>query len=205
MKVTTRSPEVKMKQTFMNITAEKRNRVIKVSMEAFIEHGYENASTNYIVKTLGISKGSLFKYFETKYDLYVYLVHRVNDQLLDFIQNKMVINTSSWKERILHFAGVEFDFLIEHRRAYDFYHQMIKDLSHPELKQLKNELEMASSHYFNRIFEDLKLEDDFIHHLIFVVSGYNQLFIKKGTAFIEEDKKVYLKGLEVHLNYVRRH
>lgn len=193
-----------MKQTFMNITEKKRNRVIEVAMKAFIENGYENASTNYIVKTLGISKGSLFKYFETKHDLYLYLVEIVTAQLIGFIQVNTQEVADSWKDRIIQYASIEFDFLIEHREAYQFYSQMVKDLSHPSLAGLKEELESTSSDYFESMFPDLGLEADFIHHLKFIVSGYNQMFIVKDKEFNLEDKEVYLKGLKKHLNYVRR-
>lgn len=59
---------------FLNLGAEKKNNIIQVSIAEFAQNGFVNASTNRIVKECGISKGSLFKYFESKEDLYFFCI-----------------------------------------------------------------------------------------------------------------------------------
>ncbi|ALX49310.1 TetR/AcrR family transcriptional regulator [Lentibacillus amyloliquefaciens] len=44
------------------------------ALQEFAANGYERASTNQIVKSAGIGKGMLFYYFQSKQDLYYYLV-----------------------------------------------------------------------------------------------------------------------------------
>ena len=51
---------------FTELDEKKQERIIDAALKEFAEYGYENASTNRIVKTCGVSKGSLFKYFENK-------------------------------------------------------------------------------------------------------------------------------------------
>ena len=58
---------------FLNLEAEKQKRIIQVAIEEFAQNAYNNSSTNRIVKECGISKGSLFKYFEDKEDLYFFI------------------------------------------------------------------------------------------------------------------------------------
>lgn len=63
-----------MTKTFQNVEPEKQQRIIEVAMKHFAEDGYNDASTNKMVKEAGIGKGMLFYYFKTKHDLYIYLV-----------------------------------------------------------------------------------------------------------------------------------
>jgi len=55
---------------FNNLPAEKQEKVFQAAVSEFASKGYRNASMNTLVKTAGISKGSLFQYFRTKQDLF---------------------------------------------------------------------------------------------------------------------------------------
>ena len=46
-------------------------RILDVSKQEFATHGYEGASYNKIIQKIGISKGSMYYYFENKEDLFV--------------------------------------------------------------------------------------------------------------------------------------
>ena len=46
-------------------------RILDVSKKEFATHGYENASYNKIIQKIGISKGSMYYYFENKEDLFI--------------------------------------------------------------------------------------------------------------------------------------
>ena len=59
---------------FFELDKQKQDRIISAAITEFATHGYENSSTNRIVKECAISKGSLFKYFENKEDLYFFLI-----------------------------------------------------------------------------------------------------------------------------------
>lgn len=48
---------------------ERKREIIDTSMKLFIEKGYEDTSVNYIIKTIGISKGAFYYYFNTKEEL----------------------------------------------------------------------------------------------------------------------------------------
>lgn len=63
-----------MNDVFESLPAEKKKRILIAALKEFSEKGYEQASTNSIVKEAGISKGILFHYFKTKRDLYLYVV-----------------------------------------------------------------------------------------------------------------------------------
>ncbi|OHW61815.1 fatty acid metabolism regulator protein [Andreesenia angusta] len=62
------------KNTFFNLSEEKRARIVESSIEEFSSNPYEVASINQIVKHSEIAKGSFYQYFENKEDLYKHLV-----------------------------------------------------------------------------------------------------------------------------------
>ncbi len=59
------------KGTFLNIPEEKRNKILSVAMSEFANNGFDNANINTIAKKAGVSVGSLYKYFNTKTDLFL--------------------------------------------------------------------------------------------------------------------------------------
>ena len=63
------------KPTFMNITQEKRDKILSVAVSEFAHNGFNNANINTIAKKAGVSVGSLYKYFDTKTDLFLTSVH----------------------------------------------------------------------------------------------------------------------------------
>jgi len=48
-----------------------KTRILDVSKQEFATHGYESASYNKIIQKIGISKGSMYYYFENKEDLFI--------------------------------------------------------------------------------------------------------------------------------------
>ena len=48
-----------------------KGKILDVSKQEFATHGYEEASYNKIIQKIGISKGSMYYYFENKEDLFI--------------------------------------------------------------------------------------------------------------------------------------
>lgn len=71
----------RIKRTFHNLDPVKQKRFFDACAAEFAEYGYELASTNRIVGTLGIAKGSFFKYAESKEDVFLYLVRQTLEEL----------------------------------------------------------------------------------------------------------------------------
>ncbi len=59
----------------------KKLSIINAGFKAFAEYGYTKASVEEIVKEANISKGSLFYYFESKKNFFVYLYEYCGEQL----------------------------------------------------------------------------------------------------------------------------
>ena len=61
---------------FDNLDPEKQQRLIDSAAEEFATRGYEGASLNRILEQAGMSKSSLYYYFDDKADLFTTLVDR---------------------------------------------------------------------------------------------------------------------------------
>ncbi|NLM05450.1 MAG: TetR/AcrR family transcriptional regulator [Tissierellia bacterium] len=68
-------------ELFEKLNDEKKDRVIQAAIKEFSEKGFENANTNKIAKLANISVGSLFKYFRSKNDLFLYIVEIATSEL----------------------------------------------------------------------------------------------------------------------------
>lgn len=71
------------KQTFRNLPEEKREAFVGIALEEFARNDYASASVSRIVARAGIAKGSVYQYFEDKRDLFLYLLERAQQTLLE--------------------------------------------------------------------------------------------------------------------------
>lgn len=84
---------------FENLKLEKQKQIIDAALKEFTLNGFENSSTNEIVKNANISKGSLFNYFNSKKDLYVYLLN-YSMQIIENFYEEIDLNETDIFKRI---------------------------------------------------------------------------------------------------------
>ncbi len=97
---------------FLDLPEEKRQTILTAAISEFAEFGYQNASTNGIVKKSGISKGSLFQYFKNKEDLYFYILDIVTSELLESIGKEAAHLSPELFQRILDYSTLEFSWYL---------------------------------------------------------------------------------------------
>lgn len=68
-------------ELFEKQNKDKQKRIIEAAILEFSEKGFENANTNRIARDANISVGSLFKYFNNKTDLFLYIVKLAEAEL----------------------------------------------------------------------------------------------------------------------------
>ncbi len=61
-----------MNEKFFDLPREKQDRMINGALEVFAKNGYKHASTDDMVKAVGVSKGLWFHYFGSKAGLYIF-------------------------------------------------------------------------------------------------------------------------------------
>lgn len=99
---------------FFELGDEKRQTIINAAVTEFADFGYKNSSTNRIVKHAGISKGSLFKYFPNKEDLYFYLTDQAVEELISNMEKNITILSSELFQRIIDYSVLEFSWYLQH-------------------------------------------------------------------------------------------
>jgi AcrR family transcriptional regulator len=67
------------KDTFFSLPEDKRKRIIDLALDEFAAKPFHQASLSRIVERAGIAKGSMYQYFEDKFDLYIYLLGLVGE------------------------------------------------------------------------------------------------------------------------------
>lgn len=196
-----------MKNTFRNISQEKQTLITQAAFQEFGQHGYQNASTNRLVKSLEISKGSLFKYFNGKLDLYNYLVDIAVDKLTMHMNMFSFTEGHSPENNILAYAEHEYNYLMKNPVEYWFFYQLSKDVSLPELAEIKLKLLKSALSLSDDLFDKAGLTNDsgLYLHLKLIISSYNSFFVENmgiGSNW-NTLKDEYLRGLKKHLSYVK--
>lgn len=97
-----------MYSAFERLPEEKRHRIIQISIEEFSKTGYENTSTDIITSRAEISKGSLFHYFKSKKNLYLYIFDYCRQLLGDKIITEIeTVQSDDFFDRIKQFILVK--------------------------------------------------------------------------------------------------
>ncbi len=73
------------KNRFDNLEPQKQEAILQAAGEEFAEKGFESASINRIIKRSGMSKGSVYYYFEDKSDLFVTTLERSIQRIMEEI------------------------------------------------------------------------------------------------------------------------
>jgi AcrR family transcriptional regulator len=92
------------KETFFNLSEEKRKKIIGAAIDQFAQYHYSNVTIDKIVQAAEIPKGSFYQYFENKDDLYIYLFTELGDTKLDmFARLKEKIPSIGFKEYMMEY------------------------------------------------------------------------------------------------------
>lgn len=199
------------KDTFFNLSEEKRNRIIDASMDEFSEYQFNDATVSRIVKSASIAKGSFYQYFEDKYDLFVYLIRIIGDIKKTYLSE---VFTNMKEENFfdilkkMYKAGLEF--AIDHPKYVKLALIFVKTADYKLKKRVLGEFDEDVEDFFlplvNTAIEKGELRPDLdkdlfcytLGQLSFLMSEY--YFNKNKNDKINED---YLPMLENMINMFR--
>lgn len=117
----------------------KQSEILNAACEVFAKHGYRKASMKDIAETAGVSKSVLFKYFETKENLYVRIFRLATDGILAADENARLTSApdadvfermrNSVRERLKLFEQYPWVFRFSYSAAFDpdsFVQELVK-------------------------------------------------------------------------------
>ncbi|MFN2198807.1 MAG: TetR/AcrR family transcriptional regulator [Anaerolineales bacterium] len=135
-----------MTENFERIDPQEQNRILEACIAEFAEHGYAQASTNAIVRRAGIPKGTLFYYFGSKKDLYLYVLDYAIEQYVAAFNQLGGMLPADLFERLLARGRIRMRFSIEHPQIYRLFYNAF--LSTPP--KIQAELAARSAGYAER-------------------------------------------------------
>lgn len=146
-----------MSSKFLSLNQEKQERILNAALKEFAQKGYENASTNEIVKSAEISKGLLFHYFNNKKELYLFLYNHFVEVLKEEFFNELDFSERDIFERLKSLMILKSKLMVRHPEVFDFMMSASMEASE-EVKETLNstntELMQAS---YGRLFENINL------------------------------------------------
>jgi AcrR family transcriptional regulator len=148
-----------VKATFNHLTESKRRLVIDSCVDEFGEHGYDQGSTDGIVKRSGISKGGLYEYTRSKEELFLFIVDYCYGHLYSFIRDK--IRKKGRKvpgdilERMKLVSSVAIDYYIGHPKEI----QVIVKAGKLEDPVMTEKVQKVFLKHFMDVFGDIKTDD----------------------------------------------
>lgn len=148
------------KKTFHNLPEEKRLRIIAVALAEFAEKGYAKASVNTIVKEVGIAKGSLYQYFESKETLFFYLFDEFTVLVKRAVKEAAQTGGEGFFEQVraVFLAGVRF--IRQHPAYYRLYLHVLFEQELPGREKLIAKVRLFSAEYFGPLCDQCKAAGD---------------------------------------------
>ncbi|MBQ8967792.1 TetR/AcrR family transcriptional regulator [Ruminococcus sp.] len=193
------------KKVFLELEEAKRQRVINAALEEFALYDYENSSTNRIVKSCGISKGSLFKYFENKEDLYFYLIETVSAAMGEDMAKAGRL-PAGLLEKITAYSSAEISWYIDHPREGRFMIAMSAERG-GIYEKLCERYKDSRNKMYEALLEDTDMDgikhgrDEVLTVIRWVLEGFKRDFSAEGdTAVLKEE---YLGRLERYLEILK--
>ncbi|SDZ66784.1 DNA-binding transcriptional regulator, AcrR family [Evansella caseinilytica] len=142
--------------SFFNLDPEKQQRIINAAMSEFSKKGYKLASTNEIVKEASIGKGRLFHYFNSKKEMYFFLLEQAND-IIEKIYAEMDLTVTDFFKRIEQIGVIKYNIYKQYPDLFPF----LKSLAEEADPQVKEDLEKMKEHIFTTGFERIYENIDF--------------------------------------------
>jgi AcrR family transcriptional regulator len=207
-----------MYEVFLKLPDEKRLKIINAALKVFSNTSYKKAATDDIVKYAGISKGSLFHYFQNKENLYLYLYDYVISILLMEFYDKIDLKVTDIFERFYQIMLIKLDLSKRYPDLFNFILNVTYDQN-----ELKSVLEIKEKQLIeknmNILLKDIdksKFRNDIdpdmaIKMIILFFDGYGRneslklkrmgnkqdlydIWIKEISEYIIMMKKIYYKG-----------
>lgn len=141
------------KPTFLNIPEEKRKKILTVAVTEFANHGFDNANINTIAKKAGVSVGSLYKYFNTKTDLFLASVH-YGIQSLEIIVDSIVSSKDDIMTKLERLIRIAIEFSRTNRVLIKLYNEFTSEGNSDLAKKIAGDMESLTSAAYKKVIID---------------------------------------------------
>lgn len=200
---------------FFALPEDKRAAILRAGLTEFAALGYTDSSTNRIVRNAGISKGSLFKYFSGKEDLYFYLLDLAAADLTESLSVPAAAPSPDLFQRVLDYSALEFSWYIQHPEKARFLIRAFSACDGPDAA-LRRKTDARYGAQKARLYAaltgsiDPKLlrgdKEKTLALMKWVLDGFNEDFRRShpvGSAPMEQLQAAYRRSLREYLDLLR--
>ncbi len=127
------------KQTFLNLKPRRRREILEVAYREFTMYDYQNASLSRIIRNLNLAKGSFYRYFSSKKELYFYLLELVTESRYETLDEQLnsgidffELIRRNWHDKIRYEK--------EHPLESGFIYRVMRERYNPEIGNIELEL-----------------------------------------------------------------
>lgn len=198
---------------FFDLSKEKRNKIIEVCITEFAQYGYTNSSTNRIIQNAGISKGSLFKYFQNKEELYFYILDTVMMELTTDLGKNIETLPLDLFERIIKYSELEFVWYIKYPDKCRIITTAFSKNDAELHQKVEKRYKVQGKNIYYRILENIDTstlkwdEKKTVNILKWFLLGFKEDFIadiKSASAYdIDTLQCEYIKGLKEYIRILK--
>ena len=137
-----------MKELFKKIREEKRRRILTASVNGFAKKGFDHTTVNEIAQKAEISVGSLYKYFDSKQDLFVTTV-RYCAVTIKTTLDRVMQEDESWQEKVEKIIRTIQVHSRENRVIIQFYNEMATQSNSGIVLETVEEVESLSQKLYS--------------------------------------------------------
>jgi AcrR family transcriptional regulator len=141
--------EIYCKPTFLNIPQEKREKILSVAVNEFAHNGFENANINTIAKKAEVSVGSLYKYFDTKTDLFLTSVDYALKNL-EIIMETIVESNEDVMVKLEKLVRVAIEFSRRNTVLIKLYNEVTSESKAELVKEIAERVESVTSQAYKK-------------------------------------------------------
>ena len=186
-------------KVFTELDDAKKQRVIDAALNEFAANRFDNASTNTIVKNAGISKGSLFKYFENKEDLYFYLIDTVSAKMTAEMADAVAALPEDVCERIIAYSSLEISYYLEYPEEGRLLTNLASEKDNDIAEKIAKRYGEVSKASYENLMHGTGLDKNKTDILKWVLEGFNKDFLTTGGTGEE-----YVTKLKSYLDELRK-
>ena len=105
---------------FLHLPEEKQAAILDGALITFGNNGYKKASVSDIAKAAGISKAMVFHYFGTKKSLYLFLIKKCYDLIVNEVNEMFDNSVTDFFDRIIMASNIKVSILKKNPNIYPF-------------------------------------------------------------------------------------
>ncbi|MDR4968451.1 MAG: TetR/AcrR family transcriptional regulator [Acholeplasmataceae bacterium] len=197
----------------MKLEESKRKRIINTAVDEFVKYGYEKASTNSITKQAGISKGSLFSYFESKEKLYIYLID-YGIHVINKLYKEIDYSERDLFQRLENIGIQKIKIQSEYPYIFDFFKTLKQEKSSIVKSTIQSKFTLVTNQGIEKIYHNIdytKFRDDIdidkaIEILNWAMFGFSERTLNEINTFkhVEQIGEKYLNKWHEYSEFLKK-